>query len=155
MGLPSGQAVARRMGVEPIPDEFAQDRQGDRGGRGVERRDHRTSRPEFGHNAPLWFYVLAEAQAAVRDQRDADAARPRGRANRAEVLVGLLLGDRHSFLAQNPEWRPFQEFTRNGRFDMGDLIARALEGKESPQTHTADAASEPALAGGRRTGAGH
>jgi len=69
----------------------------------------------------------------------------------AEVLVGLLPGDRHSFLAMNPEWRPFQEFMRHGHFAMGDFIARALEAKESEQTHVAETSAEPALAGGRRT----
>jgi hypothetical protein len=154
MGLPSGQAVARRMGVEPIPDELLKI------GKATEEDEASNVAitdisPEFGHNAPLWFYVLAEAQQQFATNETPMRLGPVGGRIVAEVLVGLLLGDRHSFLAQNPEWRPFQEFTRNGRFDMGDLIARALEGKESPQTHTADAASEPALAGGRRTGAGH
>ncbi len=150
MGLPSGQAVARRMGVDPIPDEHLMV------GKATEE-DTVTNAPltqispEFAHNAPLWFYVLAEAQQQFRTNETPIRLGPVGGRIVAEVLVGLLLGDRHSFLVANPEWRPFSEFTRHGRFEMGDFIARALEGKESEPTHVAEAAAEPLLAGGRRT----
>jgi hypothetical protein len=150
MGLPSGQAVARRMGVEPIPDDHL------RVGKATEEDSGTNVRltdisPEFGHNAPLWLYVLAEAQQQFVTDETPIRLGPVGGRIVAEVLAGLLLGDRHSFVAMNPEWKPFAEFTRNGRFAMGDLVARALEAKETPETHTADAAAEPALAGARRT----
>jgi heme peroxidase len=153
MGLPSGQAVARRMGVEPIPDECL------KVGTATEEDEASNAplteiSPEFAHNAPLWFYVLAEAQQQFATDQTPIRLGPVGGRIIAEVFVGLLLGDRHSFLVQNPEWRPFQEFTRNGRFEMGDFIARSLEAKESPQTHMAESTPEPALAGGRRSGAG-
>ena len=150
MGLPSGQTVARRMGLDPIPDEHLTV------GKATEE-DAATNVPltaissEFGHNAPLWFYVLAEAQQQFTTDATPIRLGPVGGRLVAEVLVGLLLGDRHSFLVANPEWRPFQEFTRHGRFEMGDFVARALEARESPQTHVAETAAEPALAGGRKT----
>jgi hypothetical protein len=150
MGLPSGQSVARRMGVDPIPDEHLLV------GKATEE-DAATNiplteiSPEFGHNAPLWFYVLAEAQQQFRTDETPIRLGPVGGRIVAEVLVGLLLGDRHSFLTMNPDWRPFQEFTRHAHFEMGDFIARALEAKESEETHVAETAAEPALAGARRT----
>src|SRR5262249_3453367 len=109
-----------------------------------------TISPEFGHNAPLWFYVLAEAQQQFRTNETPIRLGPVGGRIVAEVFVGLLLGDRHSFLVANPEWRPFQEFTRHGHFEMGDLVARALEAKDTPETQVAEPAGEPALANGRK-----
>ena len=150
MGLPSGQAVARAMRVDPIPDEHLRvgKATAEDAGTNVELTQISS---EFGHNAPLWLYLLAEAQQQFRTDETPIRLGPVGGRIVAEVLVGLLLGDRHSFLAMNPEWRPFEDFTRNGRFEMGDFVARALEGKESPQTHVAETAGEPAIAEGRKT----
>ncbi|TMQ51056.1 MAG: heme peroxidase [Candidatus Eisenbacteria bacterium] len=149
MGLPSGQSVARRMGVDPIEDEHL------RVGKATERNSATNViltdiSAEFGHNAPLWFYILAEAQQQFRTDVTPIRLGPVGGRIVAEVLVGLLLGDRHSFLSMNPEWRPFDDFTRHGQFAIGDFVARALEARESPQTHVAETAAEPVLAGGRR-----
>jgi hypothetical protein len=86
----------------------------------------------FADNAPLWFYVLAEAQhqwaVAAAANRGKDDARnaipirlgPVGGRIVAEVLVGLLLGDPFSFLSQWPSWRPW--FTNGDRFGMAELI---------------------------------
>jgi hypothetical protein len=150
MGLPSGQSVARRMGAEPVPDEHLMV------GKATEEDAAANIplteiSPEFGHNAPLWFYVLAEAQQQFRTDETPIRLGPVGGRIVAEVLVGLLLGDQHSFLTMHPDWRPFQEFTRHGHFEMGDFVARALEAKESEETHMAETAAEPALAGARRT----
>ena len=149
MGLPTGQAVARLMRVEPIPDEDL------KVGKATEEDGEKNIpltriSPEFGHNAPLWFYILAEAQQQLRTDETPIRLGPVGGKIVAEVLVGLLLGDRHSFLVQNPEWRPFEDFTHNGHFGMAELIARALEAKDSEQTHVAEAAAEAVLSGARK-----
>jgi len=149
MGLPTGQAVARLMRVEPIPDEDL------KVGKATEEDGEKNIpltriSPEFGHNAPLWFYILAEAQQQLRTDETPIRLGPVGGRIVAEVLVGLLLGDRHSFLVQNPEWRPFEDFTHNGHFGMAELIARALEAKDSEQTHVAEAAAEAVLSGARK-----
>jgi hypothetical protein len=34
----------------------------------------------------------------------------------------LLLGDTHSFLNQDPLWKPIPEFMKNGKFGMAQLI---------------------------------
>jgi len=47
-----------------------------------------------------------------------------GRRIVAEVIIGLMVGDRHSFLHQ-PAWQPIPAFTRKGTFGIAELIRRA------------------------------
>ncbi|HUL76035.1 MAG TPA: heme peroxidase, partial [Vicinamibacteria bacterium] len=131
MGLPSGQSVARHMSIDPIPDKDLRV--------GKANVDGLTSNKgildfgdSFKDNAPLWFYVLAEAQhewaKAAKAKPGTDDAKnaihvrlgPVGGRIVAEVLVGLLLGDSFSFLSQWPTWKPW--FTDKGRFGMAELI---------------------------------
>lgn len=118
MGLPSGQSVARYMGKVPIPDEDLKV-----GKANVDGLESNKSIVDIGHsfkdNAPLWFYVLAEAQhiwaqAAEASTGDKTAKNsihvilgPVGGRIVTEVLLGLMLGDRFSFLSQWPGWTPF------------------------------------------------
>jgi len=146
MGLPSGQTVARYMDIEPIPD-------GDLkvGKANVDGLSSNKSIVEVGSsfkdNAPLWFYVLAEAQhewaRAAKAKKGNDTAKnsipvklgPVGGRIVTEVLVGLMLGDRFSFLSQWPGWTPFSKkipsadapFARRlrGRFGIAELITVA------------------------------
>jgi heme peroxidase len=133
LGLPSGQAVARLMDQEPIPDPELK-----LGKAIVDELDTAMSITDvdqrFAGNAPLWYYVLAEAQhewrkaaaaAAGQDDvtRNAIPVRlgPVGGRIVAEVLIGLLVGDHRSVLWQAPNWRP--DFAnRDGEFKMPDLI---------------------------------
>ena len=131
MGLPSGQTVARYMGLDPIPDSALKV-----GKANVEGLKDNKSILDFGHsfkdNAPLWFYILAEAQhawaQAAHRHAGSDEAKnmihvrlgPVGARIVTEVLVGLLLGDSHSFLSQWPTWKPW--FTYQGHFGMPELI---------------------------------
>ncbi|PYR54779.1 MAG: hypothetical protein DMF91_25980 [Acidobacteria bacterium] len=77
---------------------------------------------EFVGNAPLWFYVLAEAQQAFRKDSTPIRLGPVGGRIVAETFIGLLLADRHSFLNQAPDWTPNKSRT----FTMADLIKRAI-----------------------------
>jgi hypothetical protein len=52
--------------------------------------------------APLWHYVLREAEV----QHDGEQLGDLGGRIFAEVLIGLLQLDPHSFLARRPSWRP-------------------------------------------------
>ena len=131
MGLPSGQAVARHMGLEPISDAELTV-----GKANVDGLADNKSITEFGKsftdNAPLWFYVLAEAQHqwahdAQKAQGTDDTKNrihvhlgPVGGRIVAEVLIGLMLGDPHSFLSQWPTWKPM--FADKGRFGMPELL---------------------------------
>jgi len=114
MQLPSGQAVADAMGVPRVPDEqlFV--------GKAIVADLANSPKlidldANFAGNAPLWYYVLAEAQYEwlVR------ATGPEGRGNAepvrlgavgkrivAETLIGMLAADGRSYLRQNPNWQP-------------------------------------------------
>jgi hypothetical protein len=126
MGLPSGQDVAMAMGLVPIADENL------RIGKAVlgdlEKNPKLTSIDDsFTKNAPLWYYVLAEAQfewaqRAKKGKGDEEPVRLGAVGARivAETLIGLLWADGHSYLRQAPNWQP--DTIRN----MGDLISFAL-----------------------------
>jgi heme peroxidase len=129
MGLPSGQAVATAMGVKVVEDDNL------RIGKAVVA-DWDTNKPlssldpSFVKNAPLWFYILAEAQyewilkaKAAGGAGDETPLKLGGVGARivAETLLGLLWGDGHSYLRQAPNWLP-----ENDIRTMGDLINFAL-----------------------------
>ena len=101
--LPSGQAVALAMFLDPLgSDELS-----DLADLGV-GMEHRT---------PLWFYILREA-----DKRtDGRTLGPVGGRIVAEVFIGMLEGDRMSFLRQAPMWKPTLG-QRSGEFGMVDLL---------------------------------
>ena len=128
MGLPSGQDVARAMGLEPIEDANL------RVGKAVVKdwKDNKTLvslDSSFEKKAPLWYYILAEAQfewiqratgkGGKGDEEPMRLGTVGGRIV-AETLIGLLWADGHSYLRQAPNWKP--ETIRS----MGDLIAQAL-----------------------------
>jgi hypothetical protein len=39
-----------------------------------------------------------------------------------EVIAGLIAGDNHSYLSQQPCWRPIKELTRSGHFGFAELV---------------------------------
>lgn len=104
--LPSGQRVARAMGVAELS-------RGDLADLAPLGLDDRT---------PLWFYILREADATA----DGEHLGPVGGRIVAEVLIGLLQGDRTSYLAQDPDWQPFlptiDPARRHDDFLMIDLL---------------------------------
>ncbi len=91
LGLPSGQAVARAMGIprDLILDAEAMGLTGDLA-------------TWFGKDTPLWYYVLAEAKVHHQGER----LGPVGGRIVAEVLLGLLAGDPLSYLRLDPGWTP-------------------------------------------------
>jgi hypothetical protein len=123
MGLPSGQDVARAMGVPVITDDHLKV--------GKATEESQTTNPklvdiqqfgkEFVGNAPLWFYVLAEAQQQFKKDETPIRLGPVGGRIVAETFIGLLLADPHSFLSQAPDWTP----NKNCTFTMADLIKKA------------------------------
>lgn len=107
--LPSGQSVARHMG---LPALAAADLGELRGlGHGLER------------STPLWYYVLKEAEIVEGGLR----LGPVGGRIVGEVIIGLLQLDRRSYLAR-PGWRPTLP-ARSGRvtgdFRMVDFLTVA------------------------------
>jgi len=84
-GLPSGEAVALAIGVEPLSaDEIGLAEHGWEG------------------ETPLWLYVLRES--ATR--HDGDRLGAVGGQIVAEVLVGIIERDPESYLALDPDWTP-------------------------------------------------
>jgi hypothetical protein len=127
MSLPSGQDVARKMGIKPISDDDL------RVGKATEADSANNTRlvdiaPIFKDNAPLWYYILAEAQQHFKkNDTPIHLGRVGGRIV-GEVFVGLLLGDKHSFLNQDPNWKPLEVFTPGGKkFGIADLISEAMK----------------------------
>ncbi|HEX6711005.1 MAG TPA: hypothetical protein VF068_11810, partial [Rubrobacter sp.] len=113
LGLPSGQAVARHMG---LPEELVLT--GDSLGLPATLKD------TFGERTPLWYYILREAGVHQAGQR----LGPVGGRIVAEVFLGLLKGDPFSFLRVEPNWSPGpNEFgaDENGNFRMRNLLGHA------------------------------
>jgi hypothetical protein len=104
VGLPSGEAVARELGMEPLsPDQVGL------AGTGWEQE------------TPLWFYVLKEAEALG----DGNRLGPVGGRIVGEVLVGIIDADPESFRAVDPAWRPALPSHEAGTFGIADLLVPA------------------------------
>ncbi len=88
-GLPSGQDVAKAMGVAQLaPSDLA---------------DISSVYSSFGTSTPLWYYILAEAKAVTGGLN----LGPVGGRIVAETLIGLLRADPSSYLRALPGFRPF------------------------------------------------
>jgi hypothetical protein len=126
MDLPSGQTVARYMDKKIIDDD---DLRIGKATEGDHKKNPRLTKlfPKFKDNAPLWYYILAEAQQGFRDNTTPIRLGPVGGRIVAEVFIGLLLGDQCSFLSQDPSWRPNKEFFNTEcKFGMAELIKQAI-----------------------------
>jgi len=117
LGLPSGQHVARAMGIAPMDDKDILI------GKGVDKQDPGdppivsidTIAPVFKNNCPLWTYILAEAmkrqakvQIPVKEKITLTTPQlgPVGGRIVAEVFLGLMFGDNHSLVSVDPSWQP-------------------------------------------------
>jgi len=105
--LPSGQAIARRMGVSALAPTDLYELH--RYGLGLER------------STPLWYYVLKEAELI----EDGLRLGPVGGRLVGEVIVGLLQSDPASYLAYDPDWRPTLPSSTRGDFRMVDFLTFA------------------------------
>jgi hypothetical protein len=130
-GLPSGQCVARALGVDPIPNDKLMI---GKAAAGAERRPLADVVPGFGGKAPLWAYILSEAQvtswekAGPRVPRDTIPIKlgPVGSRIIADVFAALLIGDPTSYLYADPAFRPIPKLSRGGTFGLAELINAAL-----------------------------
>lgn len=125
--LPSGQSVAHRLGLPRLTDDEVWDHADPE--RKTRRQAVREAFPEFHHSTPLWFYILREAERTTRD----GVADPTGLGGHhlgsvggrivAEVLIGLIWNDHHSYLYQDPLWEPDNRITQTpGNFTFADLV---------------------------------
>jgi hypothetical protein len=85
VGLPSGEAVARHIGIVPLTEEQV----------GL-------ASTGWHGETPLWYYVLREADACASGHR----LGPVGGRIVTEVLVGLIDADATSYRQGDQEWRP-------------------------------------------------
>ena len=131
-GLASGQAVAAALGEEPIADE---DLVIGKATAGDLKKPLAQIAKGFAGKAPLWAYILSEAQVVSWEKADPSVPKddipvklgPVGGRIVAEVFAALLRGDRTSYLRQETAFRPIPEFTRDGKFGLAQLINVALE----------------------------
>ena len=104
VGLPSGQQVAKAMRVTVLSNATL----------GI------TPSPGWGGEAPLWYYILKEAELPPYN---AERLGPVGGRIVAEVLVGLLQRDPNSYLYLDPAWRPSPPIAPTaGQFTFVDLL---------------------------------
>ncbi len=107
VGLASGQQIAKAMRVAPLSNTTL-------GLNGL------GNDPGWGGQAPLWYYILREAELAPYN---AERLGPVGGRIMAEVLVGLLQRDPNSYLYLNAAWKPATPIaTTTGRFTFADLL---------------------------------
>jgi hypothetical protein len=152
VGLPSGQSVARAMGIRPLRDDqiLVGEATGDPG----DAVPITAVSPAFAGKAPLWTYVLAEATASafpvargriVGRQVAPFRLGPVGGRIVAETFAGMLQADRTSVLWA-PGFRPDPSIAPGGRFGFRELIQAA--------TSAPAAAPAPPVQGrdGRREG---
>jgi hypothetical protein len=85
VGLPSGESVARHLGVEPLTAE-----------------EVGLSPVGWSGETPLWYYILREASVRTGGHR----LGPVGGRIVAEVLIGLIDRDPASVRKAGPAWRP-------------------------------------------------
>jgi hypothetical protein len=99
VGLPSGEAVARRLGVPAL------------------------SRDQVGlgwtAETPLWFYILKEAEVLG----DGDRLGPVGGRIVGEVLVGIIDADPESFRSVDRAWTPSLPAHCTGAFGLADILS--------------------------------
>jgi hypothetical protein len=132
--LPSGQAVATKMGATVLKDEEILI------GQGVDKPDKPLPNivdvggKAFAGNCPLWTYILAEAMRnpqtpppviPVKEtglQVTTPQLGPVGGRIVAEVFLGLLFADSGSYLNVNPNWKP----PTGAKFALKDFVKLAL-----------------------------
>jgi hypothetical protein len=110
--LPSGQAVAKAMGVEPLTgDELSTDLGGGSDGTVLKALG-------LQHATPLWYYILKEAQLVHGGQR----LGPVGATIIAECFLGFVHGDHDSFMWQRSNWKPELPRADDNAFTMVDML---------------------------------
>ncbi|HLM22555.1 MAG TPA: heme peroxidase family protein [Propionibacteriaceae bacterium] len=106
IGLPSGQQVAKAMRVSALSNATL----------GL------SNDPGWGGEAPLWYYILKEAELQYSGER----LGPVGGRIMAETLVGLLQRDPNSYLYLDAGWKPAPPIApTTGQFTFADLLKYA------------------------------
>jgi hypothetical protein len=88
-GLPSGQQIAKAMGVPGVKT--------------ADLEEIKSIYIPFASSTPLWYYLFIEAEETTSGQR----LGPVGGRIVTETLIGLLRADPTSYLSARPGWTPF------------------------------------------------
>ncbi len=107
LDLPSGEAIARAMGEEPLTADEA----------GLATYGWQSE-------TTLWYYILKEAEV----RHGGAQLGPVGGRIVAEVLLGLIGADRDSFLNADAAWVPTLPAAQPDDFTMADLFRFAARG---------------------------
>jgi hypothetical protein len=93
MGLPSGQDVAKALGITPLDSD-----------REIATGSHRDVLIEYGfhEDTPLWYYILKEAEILGKGH----SLGPIGSRIVANVVVEALRADPNSYVSISPDWKP-------------------------------------------------
>ena len=113
--LPTGQAVARALGVEPLS---ADDLQAAARSPGQAKLLQDAG---FLDRTPLWYYLLAEARHSGPGGGKGQRLGTVGGTIVAEVLIGLVRRTQDSIL-NTPGWKPTIPSAQPGRFELADLL---------------------------------
>jgi hypothetical protein len=137
LGLPTGQSVAKAMGIKPLDDNeivIGKAVDAPSGDDVLGRLSDLPQLSAFLGNCPLWTYVLAEAARTrillsipVEGGKKITTPQlgPVGGRVVAEVFLGMLFGDNDSFLSVDPEWIPTIG-KKGDKFALRDIVAFAL-----------------------------
>lgn len=150
LGLPSGQAVSRALGIEPLSDEVLWSagssrldvsKLGDDDRKSLEatkkaRGDMFAKWAESGlkGGAPLWYYILREGEyyGVTNDPNEplvgmgGQHLGPVGSRIVAETLIGVLWLDKTSFLHDTRGFKPLDEITGGKPLTIAGLLTYAL-----------------------------
>ena len=143
LGLPTGQDVAKAMGIKPLDDkEILIGKKLDKY-EGDDKPPFNISNHAeltvFKGKCPLWTYILAEAMNYEEDtpihvepagtKVKTPQLGPVGGRIVAEVFLGMLFGDKDSFLSRDPAWIPtigVDPAEVNPDFKLADLVKYAI-----------------------------
>jgi Animal haem peroxidase len=137
MRLPSGQDIARAIGVEPLADDDILIQS--TGDAADKNKSITKAFPKFSKKCPLWAYILAEAAHGFRTHPESETVHTSGGDKKidtpklgdvggtivAETFAGMMVDDRNSFWNLWPKWEPSSAL--GGRdFDFRRFIEYAL-----------------------------
>jgi hypothetical protein len=107
LGLPAGQDIAKMMKMKPLSN--------------TELGLPDPGNPGWAGKAPLWFYILREAEIRQGGRR----LGPLGAKLVAEVIVGILSCDKSSYIYDKTPFQPAPPIAPGGKFTMGEFAAFA------------------------------
>jgi len=136
MRLPSGQAIARAMGLPPMQDKDIKIGKFTGDAADIRFTIDQVAGGAFKGGCPLWAYILAETveeSVVVKTTKGNRSIKTRklgpvGGRIVAETIVGIILADSSSFLAQDPLWTPWRHAPSGTpkEFHLRDLVSKAL-----------------------------